>query len=118
MAVQLAEQIMDQVELEGRLTYLNKNNTAYTAPSDLVGLLYINSGSVDRYYKIDPAYGKAVQTATADGALFHVNMEQTIVAGTGLSDVTVRVTFTDVINPTTNMPIQRVATISRRILHG
>ena len=118
IAVQLAEKLMDEVELEGRLTYLNTNPTGYTTPTALGTLAYINQAGVDQYYNIDSTTGQAVQTATAAGALFHVNLAQVVTAGTGLSDVTIVVDFTDSINPSTNLAIKRAATVTRRILHG
>lgn len=115
MAVNLAEQIMDRVELEGRLTYLNTNLTDYTAPAALVGLQYIDQNSKSEYYKIDPNTGGTV-AATADSAFFTAKMTQAYVAGTNLSDVTVQVTFTEATKGAT--PIQRTTTLTRRILHG
>ena len=56
-------------------------------------------------------------TATAAGALFHVQMKQTVVAGTGLSDIAVKVDFTDTVNAS-NQATTRTATVTRRILHG
>jgi Tfp pilus assembly protein PilV len=117
IAVQLAEQVMDEVELEGRLTYLNSNITGYTTPGALNGLTYINNATVDKYYNIDPSSGQPVLTTVPAGALFHVAMTQTVAAGTGLSDVTVQVQFTDAVT-SASVAVQRTATISRRILHG
>jgi len=118
VAVHLAEQILDQVELEGRVTYLNSNLTNYTAPTALAGLGYIDQASRDLYFDIDSSTGQLVTAAAPASALFHAQMTQIVVAGTGLSDVTVQVTFADTVDATTHLPIQRVATISRRILHG
>lgn len=117
IAVQLAERVMDEVELEGRLTYLNANLTQYTTPSALGGITYITQSSVDQYFNIDPATGNLVRVATPAGAMFHLNMAQNVNAGIGLSDVTVQVQFTDELDAS-NKPIKRTATISRRILHG
>lgn len=118
MAVQLAEQVMDQVELEGRLTYLNTTFTQYKASGTLTGISYINTTRVDQYFNIDPTTGQVVKLPSATGALFHVWMTQpTIVAGTNLADVTVTVEFSDVISAS-GTAIPRTATITRRILHG
>ena len=110
MAVQLAEQMMDQVEQEGRLTY---NNAApgsgfATAPT-LTGLQFYNQAAVDRYFSVDPSSGNVI-TSAAPGQ-FQLHMAQTVVAGVGLSDVAITVTFAD-------GPKTRTATITRRILHG
>ena len=118
IAIQLAEKVMDEVELEGRLTYLNATMTQYTAPGALGSLIYIKNASVDQYYNLDPATGLPVLTTTAAGALFHMKMSQgNYVPGVGLADITVVVTFSDTVNAA-NQPIQRNATILRRILHG
>lgn len=118
IAVQLAERVMDQAELEGRLTYLNTTLTGYTAPGALGGISYITSNLVDQYFNLDPATGQVVPVTTnTASALFHVEMKQTYAAGTGLSDVTVKVDFTDAID-TSNQKITRTATVTRRILHG
>lgn len=129
IAVQLAEQLMDKVEMEGRLTYLNSNISGYSTPGALgktitqptlnFELKYINQTQVDQYFSIDPATGKPVQLPDATGALFHATMTQAEVgATTDLSDFTIQVVFTDVINPDTQQAITRTATINRRILHG
>jgi type IV pilus assembly protein PilV len=116
MATQLAEQVMDQVELEGRQTYLNKNITDLVSPGTLGTLAYIDQAVVDQYFSVDPATGRPVLSGT--GSMFHVQMTQTVGAGTGLSDVQVQVQFSDAINAVTNTPIVRTVTIVRRILHG
>ncbi|WP_052572625.1 type IV pilus modification PilV family protein [Holophaga foetida] len=115
IAVGLAEQIMDQVEVEGRATYLNANFTDYSSPTPLNGLKYITEDTVTDYYRIDPATGGAVGATAAD-AQFTVVMSQTYSAGTTLSDVTVDVTFSDASSG--GAPIQRKASVTRRILHG
>lgn len=122
IAVQLAEQVMDEVELEGRTTYLNANNTNYTTPGSLVGMQYINQTAKNEYFKLDATSGQAV-AASASDALFTVTMSQEVAAtvngqSTGLSDVQVQVTFFDVVNPSTHKLIPRTVTIARRILHG
>jgi len=118
IAVQLAERVMDEVELEGRLTYLNATITAYTTPGALGGITYITNNAVDQYYNLDATSGQVVPVTTnVAQALFHVNMAQTYVAGTGLSDVTVKVDFTENVNAS-NQKILRTATVTRRILHG
>jgi prepilin-type N-terminal cleavage/methylation domain-containing protein len=118
MAVQLAERVMDQVEMEGRLTYLNANNTNLAPPSTLSGLSYITQEAVTQYYSIDPATGDPALLASATGAMFTLRMTQTVTNGTALSDVQVQVQYADSVNAVTNTPIQRTVTLNRRILHG
>ncbi|MBP1628586.1 MAG: hypothetical protein H6Q00_3061 [Holophagaceae bacterium] len=115
IAVGLAEQVMDKVEVEGRATYLNTNFTDYSSPTDLNGLNYINKDSQTDYYRIDPDTGGTV-VATAADAQFTVVMHQSYSAGTNLSDVTVDVTFSD--TSSGGAPIKRKASVTRRILHG
>jgi prepilin-type N-terminal cleavage/methylation domain-containing protein len=122
-AVQIAEQIMDQVELEGRLTYLNMGPTEYTDPGALTGIQYLNQVAIDQYFNVDPTTGNVISTAApASGEaepMFHANMSQAAAtAGIGVSDVTVTVQFIDGINQVTNQPVRRTVTITRRILHG
>lgn len=116
LAIQLAEKIMDQVELEGRETYLNTEITQYSSPTALGGITYITNNSVDQYYNLDPATGNLVQTAASPHALFHVNMKQVYSAGVNLSDVTVKVDYQETANG--GGQVLRSATIARRILHG
>jgi prepilin-type N-terminal cleavage/methylation domain-containing protein len=121
LAIQLAEQVMDQVELEGRQTYLNANFT--DPPGAALGTLaYINQAAVDQYFKLSPPGGSspgALIPATNASYLFHLQMTQAAAVGTtGLSDVQVQVQFSDATNARTNLPIVRTVQIARRILHG
>jgi type IV pilus modification protein PilV len=119
MAVQLAEQMMDQIELEGRLTYSNATiGSAFLTPQALKGLQYIGQAAVNKYFSIDSATGNVVEVAEDASPLFQLSMTQTVAAGKGLSDVTVSVVFVDGTNNVTNAPITRTATLTRRILHA
>jgi prepilin-type N-terminal cleavage/methylation domain-containing protein len=134
MAVQLAEQMMDQVELEGRLTYINATvGTSYTVANlpVLQNLQYFPPGqppvtipsASPKYFNIDPLTGNVVAAAApvSGGAqpIFTLSLAQTGVAGIGLSDVTITVNFIDGYNPALNTPtITRTARITRRILHA
>lgn len=118
IAVQLAERVMDQAELEGRLTYLNTTLSGYTTPGALGGISYITSNSVDQYFNLDATTGQVVPVLTnTASALFHAKMTQAYVAGTGLSDVKVQVDFSDEVNKS-NVKVTRTAVVTRRILHG
>ena len=129
LAVQLNDQVMDQVELEGRQSYLNANITDQTAPSALATLVYINQAQVDQYFRmptaadIDPMTGLAYPPgkpilSTIANYMFHVQMTQAVTAGTGLSDVTVTTNFSDATNAVTHVPVVRNVTTTRRIIHG
>jgi Tfp pilus assembly protein PilV len=121
MAIQLAEKVMDQVELEGRQTYLNAHFT--DPPGALpVTLTYLNQATVNQYFTVTPQSGAspgALVPATAANYLFHLLMTQTVAVGaTGCSDVLVQVQFSDTTNVLTKVPIVRTVQINRRILHG
>ena len=122
IAMELAGEVMDQVDLEGRLTYDNATMTQYTVSQTLTGLQYITNASVEKYYNIDAVTGNATEVdapAVGDASpLFHLTMTQTVGAVMGVSDVAIRVDFIDGISQITNLPILRTATLSRRILHG
>jgi prepilin-type N-terminal cleavage/methylation domain-containing protein len=124
MAVQLAEQMMDQVELEGRLTYNNATvESSYVGtPPVLTGLQYYNQAAVIKYFNIDPSTGNVVAAAapTTGGATptFRLALAQAVTAGVGLSDVIIIVAFIDGYNQATGLPINRTVTITRRILHA
>jgi Tfp pilus assembly protein PilV len=123
MAVQLAEQMMDQIELEGRLTYNNATiGSNYVTPTALTGLQFYNQANVDRYFNIDGTTGNVVAVTAPQAGdptpLFHLNLAQAVVAGVGLSDVTITVDFIDGVNKANNQNVTRTATITRRILHA
>ena len=124
-AVQLGEKLMDQINMEGRLTYNNKvPGTNQQSPTALTGLQYITAtpSALDQYYNIDPILGEPVLTtapvAGGPAPVFHVHMDSTVLAGTvGVTDVTINVYFTDGLNAATHTAITRTATLTRRILH-
>ena len=124
LAVKLAEHVMDAVELEGRLTYLNSNLTDHTTSESLNSknksgyhLAYIDKSEVHKYYAIDSGTGGTVETEVDQAWLFHLCMTQDYQEGTKLSDVQVEVQFTDGVDAS-GQPIPRKARISRRVLHG
>jgi hypothetical protein len=123
-AVQVGEAVMDRVEMEGRLTWLNQTNSQYNAPSALTTLQFVNQGPLAAPLTFN-IKGQTPDPNSTDPAVktpyFSVNVAQADVAnaGTGkITDVTVTVTFSDVANPTTNLPITRTVTFTRRVLHG
>jgi len=125
-AVQVAEQVMDRVELEGRLSWLNVSNSQMSSPSnaDFATLQYIGNAdnvTVTRYFNIK---GNETIATTADpvdaATFFTVKVSQSAITRvtTGqLSDVTVQVNFVDVMDKT-SVAISRYVVITRRILHG
>jgi len=127
-AVNVSEGVMDKVELEGRLSWLNLTYTNATAPTlgDLPNLRYItlaaNTPRVESYNiqgqladpdSTDPLVRTPVFTV-ATTKLADVGVAD----GTGqMSNFRVVVTFTDNVD-VNNAPVQRVVTLTRSITHG
>jgi prepilin-type N-terminal cleavage/methylation domain-containing protein len=125
-AVQVAEQVMDQAELEGRLSWLNITDTNNAAPtlSDLPNIKYITipalgnlvetfnaKGGVTVATSLDPVEKNPFFTVTTTRIPFNA-------ATTGrISDISVQVQFVDAVD-NSNTPIQRTISLTRRILHG
>lgn len=126
-AVLVGEHVMDQVEMEGRLGWLNATGN-YKNPNmavDLPNLRYLNlpdGGTRVQTFNSkggpplgnpDPADNTTYFTVTTTRADFVVNP-----ANNGaLSNVTVQVQFTDQLDQA-NLPVLRTVTLTRRILHG
>ena len=129
---QVADREMDQVELQGRLSWLNITNSSSGAPAltDLGAAntnyltLALNTPSAPaRSYNIQ---GGVIDASSADPRLRTPYFSATVTriqdvgnaGGTGqMSDFTVRVTFQDAVNGQ-NLPILRQVSLTRRILHG
>jgi Tfp pilus assembly protein PilV len=122
-AVQVGEAVMDQIEMEGRLSWLNITASQAAAPAPLTSLQYINKVPVTPSQTFN-IKGEVPVTGTGDptdATPFYtvVIAQNNIAAGTGtISDFTVNVTFSDQVNPATGIAIPRKVTITRRILHG
>lgn len=122
-AVQVGEMVMDQIEMEGRLSWLNITATQYT-PVPLTTLQYVNKPTLAAPLTFTVKGQVPVLSAPdpADSTAFYaVNFVKTDVAaaGTGtISDFTLTVNFSEAVNATTNVPITRTVTLTRRILHG
>lgn len=127
-AVQVAEAMLDQVEMEGRLSSLNVTGTPSSAPPPLPGSLqYINqAGPVIRTFTIkgrtpdggapDPVDQNPFFTATV---LRSAAAIANTVGGQAIHDFTVTVTFGETVQAgSTSSVIQRNVVLSRRVLHG
>jgi prepilin-type N-terminal cleavage/methylation domain-containing protein len=123
-AIQVGEMVMDQIEMEGRLSWLNVSDTKYNPPLPMAGLQYVNRASMAAPLKFTIKGQSPVTGAPnpVDSTPFYtVNFAKVDVAAAGsgtISDFAVTVTFSDQSNPTTGVAIPRVVTITRRILHG
>jgi len=116
-AVRVADRVMDQTELEGRLTWLNQTDSNYITPGALSQLQYLKAGAVaTQTFDIN-----GEPTADAAAAFYTMNFTKTPVVADGatgaITDVTVVVNFADAVDATST-PIQRTVTLTRRIVHG
>jgi prepilin-type N-terminal cleavage/methylation domain-containing protein len=126
-AVLVAEHVMDQVQLEGRLSWLNMTNTNFLTPSlnDLPNLKYITLKTGTELQETFNSKGGPVNAASADPAeqtaYFNVFTSQVPIVDNGptggISDVSVRVEFQDQVDKD-KKPIPRTLTMTRRISHG
>lgn len=123
-AVHVAEHVLDQVELEGRLAWLNVTDSDYTAAKLPDSLRYINADGAKAVEDAFNLKGTPVDNASTDPtentAVFKSTVMHTDIAGptTGkISDYTVVVTFQDD-QDATNKPVNRTVTLTRRIIHA
>jgi hypothetical protein len=122
-AVQIADRIMDQIEMEGRLSWLNITSSTFTA-QPLTSLQYIGNGAIPiADYDID---SNLIGTGQPLGSgmpqlFFTAQATQGASVGGGatgqMHDFTVQVNFLDGTDAS-KAPITRTVTLTRRILHG
>jgi prepilin-type N-terminal cleavage/methylation domain-containing protein len=121
-AVQLGDMVMDQIELEGRLTWLNRTASGFSPGA--VPLQFVNktvsAAPIPFNVKgLTPVANapQAVDSATFFNVTFSKN--DVIALGVGIiSDFMVDVAFSDATDPVTNAPIMRHVVVRRRILHA
>lgn len=123
-AVQVGDAVMDRIEMEGRLTWLNITANQYKAPAALTTLNFVDKLTLATPLTFN-LKGQVPIPASTDpaesAAFFTVNMVRRPVSAltTGkISDFTVTVTFSDTTNAATNVPITRTVTLTRRVVHG
>jgi prepilin-type N-terminal cleavage/methylation domain-containing protein len=134
-AARIAEQIIDQAEMEGRLSWLNITDGNRTAPNlgDLDGfqlkyiVLEVGKELVEEYnVKGDLVVkgGEAHEDSMASAVFFTVATRREKIDPLGapnpvgaISDFKVRVTFADVVGADKQV-ITRIFNLSRRIIHG
>jgi type IV pilus modification protein PilV len=126
-AVQVAEQVLDQVELEGRVSYLNATDTEYATPPPLPAMNYISQAApVVQTFTIK---GRAPNPAATDlvdsQPFFTATMARSAAAvatspnGQAIHDYTVTVVFNDTVQAGASATVvQRNVVLTRRILHG
>lgn len=129
-AVQVAELVMDQVEMEGRTSWLNRTDTQIGNASitPIAGLEYVGQpGAVVNFFNIkgqipqpsspDPADVATYFTVTTS-LLNGTSPANHVAAGVGqMDDYIVTVDFVEAVNPTTSAPVHRTVTLTRRIFH-
>lgn len=119
-AVRIAERVMDQVEMEGRLSWLNITDSSYTSPASLAQLRFIGQGTVYLGYDVDGAATTSAPVSSKPSAFFVVTESESAVstASTGsLSDYTVKVEFTEAVDASGTL-VNRNVTLVRRVSHG
>lgn len=125
-AILVAEHVMDQAEMEGRLSWLNITDSNSATPSleDMPNLKYIVIPDAGNLVETFNSKGGPVISTSPDPAestpFFTVTTTRVAAAAavTGrISDVSVQVQFVDNVDQT-NTPIQRTVSLTRRIVHG
>ena len=124
-AVQVAEQVLDMIESEGRVSYLNTSDTEWDPPPALPPMQYVNQAApVVRTYTIR---GRAPNPSATDPAdvlpFFTATITRSAAVATGatqsIHDFTVQVTFDDTVQAgATATTVQREVVLRRRIVHG
>jgi Tfp pilus assembly protein PilV len=126
-AILLAERVMDQVEAEGRLSWLHLTDSDVAAPTvaDLVGLRYITLAAAAARQDLFTVKGGVVDANAldpADSTPFYTATTRRVVVQAGtptgqLSEFTVVIAYLDDTDQT-KAPIQRTVTLVRRVAHG
>jgi Tfp pilus assembly protein PilV len=122
-AVQVGESVMDRIEMEGRLSWLNLTAGQYSNPAALNHMMFVNNATIPtQSFNLN---GGVTDLSSPDPAVnnpfYTVNITQVDVAAVGsgkITDFNVRVAFSDATNPATNAPITRTVVLTRRVLHG
>jgi prepilin-type N-terminal cleavage/methylation domain-containing protein len=123
IAVKVAEGVMDQVEQQGRLTWLNISDSTYTGLSapvgnpNLIGIPLNGQLAAPLYFD-----NKGVQLVGASSGFITVNVFHPDDAGTStgagqLSDFNVVATFADTVTGS-GAAVTRTVSLTRRIAHG
>jgi len=125
-AVLVAEQVMDQVEMEGRLSWLNSkdDNRVVSMDTDLPNLKYIIIPAATPLVETFNSKGGVVNPAdpdpTVQTAFYTVTTSRVpapAAASARLSDVSVQVQFVDNVDQN-SAPVQRTVSLTRRVVHG
>lgn len=121
-AVLVGEQLMDRVEMQGRLSYLNRTDTTVKNRSNAdftpANLKYIaQAGPFSDYFDVN---GTSVATKTDPNKFYEVTTtraDAAVSVDSVISDYTIQIQFWDQVDQA-NAPIPRTVTLTRRIIHG
>ena len=123
-AVEVASGVMDSIEMEGRLSTINLNQSGQIVPPALAGLVYLPIPANTHITQNFNQYGDPADPANPDPTVsfpfYKADISWTADPGGAngnLSDFTVIVTFADTVNGT-QAPVTRAVTLTRRIQHG
>ncbi len=123
-AILVAEQVLDQAEREGRLSWLNLTDTNATNPAALAGLKYINLASDSSVVDKFNSKGGPVDASSMDltEAMTFFTATTTRVAPTkaktgSLSELTVVVQFVDEADKS-GIGVKRYVRLNRVITHA
>jgi Tfp pilus assembly protein PilV len=125
-AVLVAQQIVDQAEMEGRLSWLNITDSAYTngTLAGLAAIKYLNIPNPGNLVETFNSQGGTIVTTSPDPSVnskFFTATTTLVPANPAVvgnvSTLSVTVTFSDTVTAT-NAPVVRSVYLSRRIVHG
>lgn len=118
-AVLLAERMMDQIEMEGRLSWLNLTDANSTGT--LTQLQCLNKAAFFQGFDVDGQPTTAAPVAAKPTNLPYIlTATRTQVATTGvgrISDYAVTIEFLDIVDQS-GTPITRRVVLTRRVLHA
>jgi prepilin-type N-terminal cleavage/methylation domain-containing protein len=119
-AALVADRVMDEVETEGRLSWINQSASKFQTAGTEPPLFYLKDSSAINVSEWFDVAGTPVESSDPK-KIFTANVTGKSVGTDGsatgkLVDVTVQVLFTDVVNGTKT--IQRNITLTRRIIYA
>lgn len=127
-AVQVGEMVMDQIEMEGRLSWLNLTATEVRVPPPLTSLQYVGrmplaaplpfttKGRTPLTLPLSPGQDPIDAAVFYQVTVVEANVRN--LATGRMGDFVVDVLFSDQVNPATGVAIPRHVVLTRSILHG
>ena len=121
-AVHVADAVMEQVEQEGRISWLYLANGSATAPTNLKYVSLAVGGKVTQTFNLQGNVSQTSSDPSVSSQLFTVTTTRLqdvgLAAGTAqVSDYLVQVQFAEATNGA-GAPVSRTVMVTRRILHG